>query len=97
MTAQAFRLHRTTDPETSAAAARSIVADLPRIEAWALRCVQLTPGLTGRELADRWSPTDERRIGRRLAGLEERKLVTRGLPRRCAITGRSSSTWWPTA
>lgn len=89
------KLVRRTDPETSKEAAEVVIPHLGELHRWAQACVQESPGLTQRELGAKYCPTDPRKIGRRLNECELLKLVKRGEPRKCSISGRTAETWYP--
>lgn len=88
-------LARASHPQTSADAAESIVGTLAAAIAFAVRCVRETPGRTRRELAAIHCPEDEGRVGKRLDGACKMGLLRRGEPRRCDVTGRMATTWYP--
>jgi len=91
------RLRRTTDPDTSADAARHITGRLGDIQRWVLNIVKEWPGCTASELADAKGVGDIRQINRRLPELEALGRVRRGEARDCQITGRKAATWFPTS
>lgn len=89
------RLARSSDHWTSKRAAEEIVPELSSLRREVLRLVKEYPGSIARELTDIAGHRDERKVGRRLSELERMDLVRRGEERRCAVTGRQCSTWWP--
>ena len=62
---------------------------------WAFQCLVKTPGLTQAELGRAHSPTDPRKIGRRMIECERFGLAIRGEKRGCSVSGKTSVTWWP--
>lgn len=93
---EAQQLARPSHPAESKQAAREAVADgaIEKAQALALEAVRATPGLTCVEL-EKTHGVLGRLFGRRLNELEIKRLVRRERNRRCRITGRTASTWWP--
>ena len=89
------RLARRSDPATAKAAGRAAAESVGAVQRWAAECVAASPGLTQRELGDRYCPGDLRRIGRRLPECVRAGSVQLGTPRRCRITGRTAQTYYP--
>lgn len=86
---------RTTDPETSWAAAEhvtstGIAADQ---QTKAAKAVRTHPGLTSLELS-KAAGICRFELARRLPEAEKRHLVIRGAVRKCGVSGRSAATWW---
>jgi hypothetical protein len=92
---EARRLARRRHPETSQQAAEEIVGGLGRLQERALEILRLIPGATARELSAFAKDQDPATIRRRLSELARRGLVRTGEPRRCAVTGMRSQTWFP--
>jgi len=90
-------LARKSHPETSHEAASQIRASLAALHRWTADCIRQTPGLTARELAQRYCPTDPRKIGRRLNECEDLGMIVRGVVRVCRVSGRRATTWMPPA
>ena len=86
------RLARKDGPETSRLAAEAIAGSVGELQRWAVRCVTESPGLTARELAQRYCPSDPRRIGRRLGEAAVAGLLRRGPARVCMVSGHKADT-----
>ena len=93
--AVALTLSRKDHPETSAEAAAYIAPKRREKQLRAFGFVIENPGKTANELARISQDRDTRTIGRRLPELEKKGLVIRGGPRRCEITGRKATIWYP--
>ncbi len=89
------QLARRSHPETSKLAAVYIIPRLKKLNGWIVSCIESTPGLTAAELESRYCPTNGRRIGRRLDGLEKMGVIHRSGPRKCSVSHRMACTWWP--
>lgn len=89
------RLARATDPVTSQASGQAIAdSGTDRHQArLAAAMVKANSGLTCQEIAAADDRLDEHQLGRRLKQAESMGLVRRGDVKRCAITGRSATTW----
>lgn len=93
---EAKKLRRNADPATSKEAARLIVPKLGQLQQEALDMVVRWPGKTQAEFSHiDTRHKDSRRIGRRLPELVALGKLRRGAPRKCTVTGRSATTWWP--
>jgi hypothetical protein len=88
-------LARSSDPATSQDAGVAIAPYVADLQVWTGDCVRKSPGLTARELAQIYCPTDPRKLGRRLAECERLGLVRRGEARACSVSGRHAETWLP--
>lgn len=86
-------LSRSTHPATSKIAAAQIAPSVGDLQKWATDCVTANPRLTAMELAQIYCPTDPRKIGRRLNECSALGMIARGEVRKCAVTGRSATTW----
>lgn len=86
-------LARTGDPDTSKRAASEVSDAVAAIQRWAADCVRKSPGLTARELAELYCPTDPRKIGRRLPECCDLGTVVRGESRTCKVSGKKATTW----
>lgn len=93
--ATAKPLARRSHPVTSAMGAAHAASGLRLAQERALTFVARYPGRTGRELASLSGDVDTRTIGRRLPELVERGLLERGDSRKCSMTGRMATTWYP--
>ncbi len=90
------RLRRNSDPATSAEAARLIVPKLAHLHEETLAFVKQFPGRTASELAAIYQyELDTRKIGRRLPELVKMNKLYRGPARKCSVTGRNATTWYP--
>ena len=89
------KLARASHPKTSHKAAKEILDDLAKLQAWTLAAVIANPGLTTNELADVLGLRDPRKIGRRLPELAKKGQIRRGESRACDVTGRDATTWFP--
>jgi len=92
-------LYRSSDPNTSMAAAVSMVSSgqLGEAQRRALDYVQRYPGRTALELSRLAGDGDPRRINRRLGELRAAGKIHRGESKPDPITGKSGYCWWPTA
>ena len=92
--AEANRLARTFDPDTSHEAAVYVVKSgiVSGQKARVLDALRSNPRRTTNELAAR-SGIDRHVVGRRMSGLESDGLVRRLDKRRCDISGRLAYTW----
>ena len=90
-----YKLARIGHPATSHQAAADIAEHVGELTAWAAACVADHPGSTANELAKVFSQDDTRRIGKRLDGAVKAGLLRRGIVRRCRVSGRACTTWWP--
>ena len=90
-----FPLTRQGHPETSKKGADFIRSKLADLHERVGRIVHDYPGMTASELAMTVSDRDPRTIGRRLPELARAGLIRRGEARRCSVTGRPATTWWP--
>ncbi len=88
---------RNTDPSPSHQAAVLIVPHLSKLHRWAASCVRINPGFTARELAEKYCPTDPRKIGRRLIECVKLGMIETGPLRKCRVSGRTVTTWNPKA
>jgi hypothetical protein len=68
---QGRALARRSDPVTSKLAASEILPRLKKLNVVIADLVAQHPGLTGRELADLFCPTNPERLRKRLAGIAE--------------------------
>lgn len=87
-------LARRTDPETSKAAARAVAATLGARQRYALDVVRRYGGLTATEMSQREGIGDPRVLNRRLSELAVLGLVSRGVARRCTVTGKDAHVYW---
>ena len=94
--ADADRLARTSDPETSRSAAKKIACSVTQLAAAAAEMVRKYPGRTGAEL-DRLAGCEVKRtVSKRLADAADKfGLITRGPKRLCSIGGNEALTWIP--
>lgn len=88
---------RKGDPYTSRLAAEEITndgtaSDLRRQVTYA---VSSNPGLTSRELAESGTELSHENFHKRLPELERKGKVHRGKTRKCRITDRTATTWYP--
>ena len=90
-------MYRNTDPKESRMAAEEITksggADLLR-EA-VLSAVKRNPGCTSREFGASSEEVNHDNFHKRLPELERAGKVHRGEGRRCRITNRQATTWYP--
>lgn len=95
-TADADRLARSGDPETSRSAARKIACSVTQLAAAAAEMVRKYPGRTGAEL-DRLAGCEVKRtVSKRLADAADKfGLIARGPKRQCSIGGNEALTWMP--
>ena len=84
---------RGTDPVTSWQAAEHVTSSGKACDQRhiAVATVRKHPGLTSFELASHCS-LDRFQLARRLP---ECRLLSKGAPRQCSVTGRQAVTWWP--
>lgn len=89
-------LARREHPQTSKQAAAEAIVEGSVIasEARALTWVISYPGQTASEL-EQLAEVRGRVFGRRMVGLVRKGKISRGAPKRCAITGKAAATWWP--
>lgn len=91
----AHTLSRRSDPETSKEAAAYVENRLAGARGRALYFVRRYPGRTTNELSVLAEDRDFRTIGRRLNELDRLGLIERGAPKKCQVTGRNGTTWYP--
>jgi len=84
---------RNTDPKTSHEAAEFIRGTAKKQQSKAAEAVRTYPGQTSQELAD-LTGLDRYMLARRLPEVEG-SLVSKGDTRRCQVSGRTATTWWP--
>lgn len=91
---QCKRLARSSDPQTSHAAAEHIVRSgrVRSLQTIAFNAIVCNPGKTASELAQ---ITGEANLHKRMAELERQDLIYRGRPKTCSVTGRQAITYWP--
>lgn len=90
-------MYRKVDPETSRMAAEGITSDgtataLRRLVTYA---VFSNPGLTSRELAESGAEISHENFHKRLPELARIGKVHRGKVRKCRVTNRIATTWYP--
>lgn len=83
---------RRSDPVTSHLAAESV--DVAGDEAYALACIRESGGLTAAELEAKYRVNRDGKIRKRLAGLERKGLIYKGITRTCRVGGRLAATYW---
>ena len=91
-------LARSTDPNSSHAAAADLVATgkLLDQQTQAAAAVRRHPGQSSLHLAS-LTGLDRHMLGRRLPELARQGAIWRGPAAPCATTGKSACTWWPVA
>lgn len=96
MNSDVRRMARTSHPETSRLAAKTIAAHVHGLAKAAAELVKQHPGMTGAEL-DRIAGCEVKRtISKRLAdAADKHKLVKRGPKRVCTVSGNEAITWEP--
>jgi hypothetical protein len=94
--ADADRLARSGDQETSRSAAKKIACSVTELAAAAAEMVRKYPGRTGAEL-DRLAGCEVKRtVSKRLADAADKfGLISRGPKRQCSIGGNEALTWLP--
>ncbi|MCG7984760.1 MAG: winged helix-turn-helix domain-containing protein [Candidatus Thiodiazotropha lotti] len=86
---------RSDDPTSSQIAAINLSEkEVSRQGSLCLAAVTLAPGLSAREMANRFS-LDYHMIARRLSEVEKMGLIKRGEMRRCKISNRTVQVWFP--
>lgn len=90
-------LHRPSDSPTSVAAAKEMVRSgaAGHMCHVALKHLLARPGSTAAELEE-YSGLTDGKIRKRLNDLRKQGLAVTGMPRRCAVTGKTAQTWKPT-
>ena len=90
-------LFRSSDPDTSREAAEHITknGDVSKARLEVLEVLKLNPGTTSRELALCDSEVQHESFHNRLPELERLGAAHRGEPRKCRVTGRRVTTWYP--
>lgn len=84
-------LTRKSHPKTSREAAASL--NLSKADSRATKLVTKYPGRTAAEL-DRLGRCKERQVGKRLGGLANRGVISRGDARICRVRKRRCMTWY---
>jgi hypothetical protein len=86
---------RTTDPDSSRAAAEAITrsGERQRQTSEVLRLVREHPGRTSLELT-RFTDLDRYQVARRLPELEQGLRIRKGEIRACTVGNRPAVTWW---
>ena len=93
-----FPAARATDPQSSHDAAEHHTASGARqchIEI-VVAAVRAFEGLTSAEIADR-TGLERHEAARRLPDAEKAGAVRKGAPRKCSISAKLVTTWWPVA
>jgi len=95
--APARNLARTTDPNTSKAAAQEVV-NSPHLgdeQRRTMALLEANPGSTANDLSRLAGDADPRRINRRLGELRSAQKAYRSGTKRDPVTNKACAVWWP--